>query len=106
MYDHVVNMLCFAGSEEIVDYQVEVNRLLKKTMDEISVENRGKEASWESSTEAVLKELGIQLPEGKIVPGMIMSRELVNRRKWSWHKINTKNIKCVIKLAVGIPKGQ
>jgi len=51
------------GSEEIVDYQVEVNRLLKKTMDEISVENRGKEASWESSTEAVLKELGIQLPE-------------------------------------------
>lgn len=72
MYDHVVNMLCFAGSEEIVDEEVEVNRLLKKTKDEISVENRKKEASSESSAEAVLKELGIQLPEGKIVLGITM----------------------------------
>jgi len=33
MYDHVVNMLFFAGSEEIVDEEVEENRLLKKTKD-------------------------------------------------------------------------
>jgi len=72
MYDHVVNMLCFAGSEEIVDEEVEVNILLKKTKDEISVENRKKEATRESSAEAVLKELDIQLPEGKIVLGITM----------------------------------
>lgn len=72
MYDHVVNMLCFAGSEEIVDDQVEVNRLLKKTKDEISVENRKKEASRVSSAEAALKKLGIQLPEGKMVLGITL----------------------------------
>ncbi|XP_020630019.1 uncharacterized protein LOC110067069 [Orbicella faveolata] len=53
-------------SEERVDDQGEVNRLLKKAKDEISIENGEKEASGESSEEAVLKELGIQLPEGKI----------------------------------------
>jgi len=51
---------------------VEVNKLLKKTKDEISVENRKKEASRKSSVEAALKELGIQLPEGKIVLGITM----------------------------------
>ena len=65
-----LDMLCFAESEEIVDDQGEVNRLLKKVKDEISIENRGKEASGESSEQAVLKELGIQFPEGKIRPCM------------------------------------
>jgi len=60
------DMLHFAESEERVDDQGEVNRLLKKAKDEISIENGEKEASGESSEEAVLKELGIQLPEGKI----------------------------------------
>ena len=63
-------MLYFAESEEIVDYQGEVNTLLKKVNDEISIENLGKEASGESTEEAVLKELGIQLQEGKIDPFM------------------------------------
>jgi len=40
-----------------------VNRLLKKAKDEISIENREKEASGERSQEAVLKELGVQFPE-------------------------------------------
>lgn len=50
-------------SDELVDDQGEVNRLLKKSMDEISVENRKKRASGENSVDAVLKELGVQLPE-------------------------------------------
>ena len=65
MHDHPINTLCFAESDELVDDQGEVNRLLKKTMDEISVENRKKGASGENSVDAVLKELGVQLPEGK-----------------------------------------
>ena len=68
MHDHLVNMLCFAESEEIVHDHEEVSRLLKKIKDEISVENREKEASEMSSVEAVLKELGIQFLEGKIDP--------------------------------------
>ena len=66
MYGHPMNMLCFAESDESVDDQGEVNRLLKKTMNEISVENREKGASGENSADAVLKELGVQLPKGKI----------------------------------------
>ena len=42
-----------------------INRLLKKTMDEISVENRKKGANGKNSVDAVLKELSVQLPEGK-----------------------------------------
>lgn len=66
MYDHPMNTLSFAESDELVDDQREVNRLLKKSMDEISVENRKKRASGENSVDAVLKELGFQLPEGEI----------------------------------------
>jgi len=62
------DMLHFAESEKRVDDQGEVNRLLKKAKDEISIENREKEAGGESSEEAMLKELGIQSPEGKIGP--------------------------------------
>ena len=58
-------MLCFAESDELVDDQGEVNRFVKKIMDEISVENRKKGASGENSVDAVFKELGVQLPEGK-----------------------------------------
>ena len=65
MHDHPINMLCLAEPDELVDDQGEVNRLLKKTMDEISVENRKKGAIGENSVDAMLKELGVQLPEGK-----------------------------------------
>lgn len=65
-YDHPMNTHSFAESDELVEDQGEVNRLLKKSMDEISVENRKKRASGENSVDAVLKELGVQLPEGEI----------------------------------------
>lgn len=61
-----MNTLCFAEPDEFVVDQGEVNRLLKKTMNEISVENREKGASGENSVDAVLKELDVQLPKGKI----------------------------------------
>lgn len=61
-----MHTLSFAESDELVEDQGEVNRLLKKSMDEISVENRKKRASGENSVDAVLKELGVQLPEAEI----------------------------------------
>lgn len=77
-YPRSLNMLYFVESEEIADDQGKVNRLSKKTKDEISVENREKEASGESSVKAVFKESGIQSPEGKIGRCMTVSRDLVN----------------------------